>query len=64
MDTFAHCNCYVSGWGEHMLDELLEPRCFGADKKLTCPDCKNSLSLKNRSPDASYSHRYERQTLR
>jgi hypothetical protein len=47
-----------------MLDELLEPRCFGADKKLTCPDCKNTLSLKNRSPDASYSHRYERQTLR
>jgi C4-type Zn-finger protein len=47
-----------------MLDELLEPRCFGADDRLTCPKCRSALRLKNRSPDASYGHRYERQTFR
>lgn len=64
VDTFAPCNRHVSGWGEHMLDELLEPRCFGADDRLTCPNCRSTLRLKNRMPDASYGHRCEQQTFR
>jgi len=47
-----------------MLDELLEPRRFGADVTLTCPNCRSTLRLKNRNPDAPYDHRYERQTFR
>jgi hypothetical protein len=46
-----------------MPHELLEPRLVGADVKLICLHCGNPMRLRNRSPDAAYGLRYERQTF-
>jgi hypothetical protein len=43
--------------------KLLEPRLFSADAKEVCLNCGNPTRLMNRSPDAAYGRRYERQTF-
>jgi C4-type Zn-finger protein len=47
-----------------MTHQLMDPCCFGADDNPTCPNCGNTMRLRNRSPDAAYGLRYERQTFR
>jgi hypothetical protein len=38
-----------------------KPRSYGADDKLTCPNCKGLMSLSRRGPDGDYDRDYERQ---
>jgi transposase-like protein len=47
-----------------MANRLVEPCCFGADNKPSCPNCRSTMGLKSRRPDATYGLRYERQTFR
>jgi hypothetical protein len=47
--------------GQHMLYPREKRRSFGIDDRPTCRNCRKSMSLTRRGPDAAYGSHHERQ---